>query len=402
MVDFTTIEQQMNDAIEALDQKDPKKRREGIYTFARIMNSAQYSVSDAVKINKMVQQHIPTLIDFMKTDEDTSNRKVAVKTLGKMTTFSEIVPALEEIILGKIDDLLLTLEAGTALLNFPEGYQLLRKLILEMLSAPEEIKQTTALRLIIKSREEKQKQKKTGESLADVEHKIQKDWLKILRNIVREAKTAEIGRMAWYALTRIAPEKEEEERIALQQELLYRLVYEVINKFQPEIQVQLSRIMELTTPLIEKQKIFPTQVELEKQNYPKEMYVEVLKEIVEDEIIKGKYFEMEQVFVKTDKEAKYSLTATTISKNYICRTCGMPIERDEKKCPNCKSEIPRCNVCKLPISFGEEAGKCSLCEAKGHLNHLQEWVKIKGKCPTCQKKLPIEGIVPLAMELKKK
>ncbi|NHJ31304.1 MAG: hypothetical protein FK732_00435 [Asgard group archaeon] len=145
MADFTTIEQQMNDALEALAQEDPKKRQEGLYTFAKIMKSTQYSVSDASKIKELVEQHIPTLIDLMRTDEDTTIRKIAVKTLGKMTTFPGIVPALEEIILGKIEDLLLTLEAGTALLNFPDGHQLLRKIILEMLSAPEEIKQTTAL-----------------------------------------------------------------------------------------------------------------------------------------------------------------------------------------------------------------------------------------------------------------
>jgi len=36
-----------------------------------------------------------------------------------------------------------------------------------------------------------------------------------------------------------------------------------------------------------------------------------------------------------------------------------------------------------------------LCEAIGHLDHMQEWVKTSGKCPQCLQSIPIEGIVPL-------
>jgi len=58
-------------------------------------------------------------------------------------------------------------------------------------------------------------------------------------------------------------------------------------------------------------------------------------------------------------------------------------------------------VCKLPISFDEEVGKCSLCEAKGHLVHMEEWVKTQGKCPYCQQELPLQDVIHEIEELKK-
>jgi hypothetical protein len=89
-------------------------------------------------------------------------------------------------------------------------------------------------------------------------------------------------------------------------------------------------------------------------------------------------------------------------KYYSCFYCGFPVERTSKVCPECKKPIEKCAVCKLPISFGDDIGKCSLCEAKGHLSHMQEWVKTQGKCPVCLQKLPIEGIVPIIVENGKK
>ena len=67
----------------------------------------------------------------------------------------------------------------------------------------------------------------------------------------------------------------------------------------------------------------------------------------------------------------------------------------------CKFSLVICNVCKLPISFGEEIGFCSLCESEGHLNHLQEWVKSQGKCPKCLQKIPLEAIIQSENVVKK-
>jgi hypothetical protein len=124
-------------------------------------------------------------------------------------------------------------------------------------------------------------------------------------------------------------------------------------------------------------------------------------ELIESNQITGEYFELEQVFVR--KETKdTSIRPVSFTKQYICYHCGNPIEKDAKTCSSCNSEVLRCSVCKLPISFGEEVGKCSLCETKAHLVHMQEWVKTQGKCPVCQKKLPVEGIVPISgMNVKK-
>ncbi len=102
------------------------------------------------------------------------------------------------------------------------------------------------------------------------------------------------------------------------------------------------------------------------------------------------------------KSKEELIKPVSFSKEYICYFCGNPIEVETKTCPSCHNNVIHCNVCKLPITFGQEVGKCSLCEVKGHLSHLHEWVKIKGKCPSCLQKLPVEGVVPISgIEVKK-
>ena len=96
------------------------------------------------------------------------------------------------------------------------------------------------------------------------------------------------------------------------------------------------------------------------------------------------------------------ITISEPKKHNTCYWCGVPIEKDQRFCPECGETILRCSVCKLPISFGEEIGKCSLCETKGHLVHLQEWVKTNGKCPHCLQQIPLEGIVKIVEEKRMK
>ncbi|NHK30072.1 MAG: hypothetical protein FK730_01885 [Asgard group archaeon] len=87
---------------------------------------------------------------------------------------------------------------------------------------------------------------------------------------------------------------------------------------------------------------------------------------------------------------------TSIAKN--CFWCNYPVDQNASNCPNCGKEILKCIVCKLPVDNKDEVGLCSLCEVKGHLIHLQEWVKINGKCPNCLQQIPLEGIIQLVKE----
>lgn len=159
----------------------------------------------------------------------------------------------------------------------------------------------------------------------------------------------------------------------------------LLQKFQPNLPVGLTRIAELSS--LEK-------IEAEI----------IIKAILSQNKTIGKYFDLEQVFVKSegiDQELSSIAERYEKLKHYTCFTCGFPLEKDVKTCSECKKEVPFCNVCKLPITFGDEIGKCSLCESTGHMTHLQEWIKTQGKCPTCLQKLPIEGIIPLSEVIKK-
>ncbi|NHK31090.1 MAG: hypothetical protein FK730_07040 [Asgard group archaeon] len=84
------------------------------------------------------------------------------------------------------------------------------------------------------------------------------------------------------------------------------------------------------------------------------------------------------------------------SKHQTCYWCGYPLDKHGEYCPDCGKEVFRCTVCKLPISFGDEIGKCRLCESKGHFTHLFEWVKTKGSCPHCLQNISTDAIITVS------
>ncbi len=70
-----------------------------------------------------------------------------------------------------------------------------------------------------------------------------------------------------------------------------------------------------------------------------------------------------------------------------CSSCGRLITKNVRYCPFCGVKIPQCVVCCLPIMKGEEFVNCPHCGSFAHKNHLIEWVKVKGICPYCRKRL---------------
>jgi len=161
----------------------------------------------------------------------------------------------------------------------------------------------------------------------------------------------------------------------------YPRILEFLSKVRSNIPVTLPRIAKFV-------------------NFPDERMESLLKNLVEDNPALGEYLTLEQVFIR--KENTEVLLHNLKERYSTCYYCGNPFESvDLTHCSSCEKEIQKCIVCKLPISFGEDAGKCSLCEAIAHLNHFEEWLKTQGKCPQCLQKLPVEGIVPLVVEIKK-
>ncbi|NHJ48868.1 MAG: hypothetical protein FK733_13875 [Asgard group archaeon] len=115
---------------------------------------------------------------------------------------------------------------------------------------------------------------------------------------------------------------------------------------------------------------------------------------------KSKLFDKYELRVKQYVETRNSASAvpreSTIT--FHCYWCGFLLRKDIVECPGCKNIVLKCSVCKLQIDYSDEVGFCSLCETKGHLIHMQEWVKTQGKCPNCLQKIPLEGIILFTKE----
>ncbi|MHA1237751.1 MAG: hypothetical protein ACTSSJ_00655 [Candidatus Odinarchaeia archaeon] len=53
-----------------------------------------------------------------------------------------------------------------------------------------------------------------------------------------------------------------------------------------------------------------------------------------------------------------------------------------------KWEPLKCIVCMLPIEEGQKKIFCPYCGTPAHREHFLEWIKIKGFCPMCKRKIP--------------
>jgi len=391
MVDFNQIINRINNAIENLNSSDRTTKQAAIYIFPQIMNE-KYKVQEALEVKELIEPHIPKLIDIMKNDDDIGLRLVALKSLANMVFYKEAYPEILKIFESRNMENNLSWEAGQVLLKYPNSYPEVKEILLEMFQTSDRDGRQIGLAMLRKYCENSLGRLKLESPGSISMEQIQKDWLEIVRNLIREAKTLEDSKPIWTTLGRISPSIDEEIKL-FQREFLYNIIFDLLNQFQPDIQVQLNRIIELSKPMINERGLIHSIASLSNYPYPSELYVELIKEIVINGDIKGEFFELEHVFVKKDKETHFSLTSSTIAKKYLCYNCGADIDKKDITCKTCNEKILRCTICKLLISFGEEIGKCKHCDGVNHLSHLQEWIKIKGKCPTCQKKLTQEEIL---------
>jgi HEAT repeat protein len=204
------------------------------------------------------------------------------------------------------------------------------------------------------------------------------------------------------------------ERKATQSQILFEIeqkkkdILEKIRDQEAEIELQkeretnlrkiIKRYSEISLERMAKLLKFKKTLDLETWllDLPDELAFQVQKDVVKiPQLLQTESFEAEEAInqiVNSFKEVS----------DYTCYFCGYPIERDFKLCPDCGEHTIRCEVCKLPISFGDEIGFCPLCEAKGHFVHLQEWVKTNGNCPHCLQRIPLEAIVPLSKKTKRR
>ena len=91
---------------------------------------------------------------------------------------------------------------------------------------------------------------------------------------------------------------------------------------------------------------------------------------------------------------KFSLTSGTTSSQPLesemtCINCGKPLTG--LICSHCGKEASQCPVCSKLLNFNEpDLLSCPHCQVIGHQAHFKEWIKIRGKCPTCKTRLTTE------------
>jgi len=87
------------------------------------------------------------------------------------------------------------------------------------------------------------------------------------------------------------------------------------------------------------------------------------------------------------------ITETKSASDGKCAYCGAILTGGDS-CTSCGRLREKCEVCRRPIQFGDEIGRCMHCQRVFHYSHLKETVKVTGKCPVCREPLK-EGDIDL-------
>lgn len=51
----------------------------------------------------------------------------------------------------------------------------------------------------------------------------------------------------------------------------------------------------------------------------------------------------------------------------------------------------KCSVCGKKIEIFDEVTSCPICGAKGHKDHVIDWIKMKHTCPACKKSVDVSS-----------
>ncbi len=80
-----------------------------------------------------------------------------------------------------------------------------------------------------------------------------------------------------------------------------------------------------------------------------------------------------------------------LMKEKSCPNCKVLNKFDSKFCIKCglslEDKFAKCVICFLEIVEEDEIIRCPHCDNPAHKSHFLEWLKIKGFCPICKKRL---------------
>lgn len=98
--------------------------------------------------------------------------------------------------------------------------------------------------------------------------------------------------------------------------------------------------------------------------------------------------------------------------NVIVCSCGQSNQPEAEACWSCDRGLAsaetrtltieaaqRCAVCAYWIYPGDRVAICPACKAQGHYAHVYEYVRAKGQCPKCSRKL-VPGQLLIASTLR--
>ena len=78
---------------------------------------------------------------------------------------------------------------------------------------------------------------------------------------------------------------------------------------------------------------------------------------------------------------------------YLCPNCHELNSRYSNICRKCYTPFPKCSLCEKKINE-DEIFYCPSCNHSFHRREFLEWLKIKGICPICEKKIKLTHLQP--------
>ena len=292
------------------------------------------------KNQRFADEVIELLVSGIKNKKLLYIRSIIAETFGYLTMHPELFPILEEIFLEKEKHIegeyteSLNFVVGKSLLEFTNKKIEVKEILLYALrDSLYEMVRITATNLL-------------GTHFQD----DAKELIPIFKKIIREDKSQKVRIQAWQRFVGLGNRVEvKTEQEILKREIAYLALFKVLEKVQPGLQISIDRIIELSDKFYYEKAEEMRYFGIELIKYPEEIYIDLIKEIIENKNLNGKYFDFEQVFVRGDEKTP-SITPTALSKEYLCYNCGNIIEKETNNCPDCEKDIPKSMKILVPLS----------------------------------------------------
>ena len=180
--------------------------------------------------------------------------------------------------------------------------------------------------------------------------------------------------------------------------------YELVKEFQGKLdelfrelyvnqEIAINRILDIFAEDYKYNRSETQSGQLIYHDFTKELFENILERTIRQVALDSEIFKYSRLNNSIMKVATLGMAQPkegpriiNITSSIRCPNCQNKFDKSSTFCSHCGEKILKCSICLLPL-LNENTGTCPSCNNTFHLNHIEEVIKVTGKCPICKEKL---------------